>query len=321
MVDPTAPAGVLLYIIMVVGLVGNSIVLFVLIRLNKNWCTSTIYLLNLAISDALYLIATPFVAHTFLNQHGWIFGPSMCAFIYYWIFFAMYAGVFFVTGMAIDRWMAVVHPINLACYRTCKKAMIVCVGIWISAALFALPQAFYFRIIPDFHHNQTSNDTVVVICDYHVPESNPNRLHILSAVNFIPFLIGFLLPVTIIGFIYYKIVTSVKRNLISRHVSENKVTTLASFIVIAFFVCWLPAQSVHLGSAILHWSDNDSNVIEIFRIFFPYAFCLAWSHSCFNPLAYAFLTTKFKERTKVVFARRKSSDLTMRITPINDVNS
>ncbi|XP_076818018.1 somatostatin receptor type 4-like [Clavelina lepadiformis] len=318
MVDPTAPAGVLLYIIMVVGLVGNSIVLFVLIRLNKNWCTSTIYLLNLAIADALFLISTPFIAQTVLNQEKWLFGSSMCTFIYYWVTFTMYAGVLVVTGMGVERWMAVVHPINLACYRTCKKAMIVCVGIWILAALLALPQAFYIRTVPHFHHNQSSNYTAdpPLYCDFYIPESNLNRLQILGAVNFLLFFVGFLLPVTVIGILYFQIVNAVRKSLLSRRVSKGRVTKLACCIVTSFFVFWFPAQAVNFGSAILFWSDNASIVHDRFLTFYPYAFSLAWSHSCFNPLAYAFLTTNFREKARVAFSRRPST-ISMRVSSTN----
>ncbi|XP_076813081.1 somatostatin receptor type 2-like [Clavelina lepadiformis] len=316
MISPIYPAGVLLYLIMAIGLIGNSIVLFVLIRLTKSWCTSTIYLVNLAAADTLFLLSTPFIAQTILNDNKWIFGSSMCSFTYYWATFTMYAGVYFVTGMGIERWMAVVHPFSLAKYRTCRKTVIVCASIWCSAALLALPDHFYIQILPESYHNYTSNDTVYIMsCDFYVPESNPNGLQILGAINFVKFVMGFLLPLTTLCVLYHEIVKAVRKNLISGKVSKSKVTYMASCIVISFFVLWLPEKACCFVFAILFWSGNTSILFgDEIKIIYSYAFCLAWIHSCFNPMAYGFLTTRFREKATVAFARRSSNAASLHIS-------
>lgn len=64
------------WITFVVGLVGNGLVIFVFIRKKPMRTVTNTYLINLAITDILYLIST-IPNKTVLMDH-WPFGEAMC---------------------------------------------------------------------------------------------------------------------------------------------------------------------------------------------------------------------------------------------------
>ncbi|XP_076818017.1 somatostatin receptor type 2-like [Clavelina lepadiformis] len=329
--------GVLLYVIMAIGLVGNSVVLWVLIRQRKTWCVPTIYLFNLAAADTLFLLSIPFMAQAMLNQMHWNFGSPMCTFFLYWGILNMNASIYFLTGMSIDRWVAVAHPIKFAHVRTHKTAKLGCLGIWLLAAILSLPNAIFaetkelkdtniFEGIfaepnkSDVSLNQSwgkNTEGFYSYCDYHGVSKYPNKFTVLGALSFLQFFTGFLVPTCIIGICYVKIVTAVKNNIISKRVRKDKVAKLSCCIVSAFFICWLPMQALNFYTSIAFWADVSLLQNRIYQEFFPYAYCLAWSHSCFNPIAYAFITTNFQLKARDTFSKRRPSDFSSRNSSIS----
>ncbi|PNJ31802.1 CCR2 isoform 4, partial [Pongo abelii] len=63
-------------LVFIFGFVGNMLVVLILINCKKLKCLTDIYLLNLAISDLLFLITLPLWAHSAANE--WVFGNAMC---------------------------------------------------------------------------------------------------------------------------------------------------------------------------------------------------------------------------------------------------
>jgi len=63
------------------GVVGNSLTIYVLLRGRRIKNMATLFILNLAIADDLFVICLPLMAHTsFVNK--WIFGIALCKVTY-----------------------------------------------------------------------------------------------------------------------------------------------------------------------------------------------------------------------------------------------
>jgi hypothetical protein len=63
------------------GLVGNTLVIYVVLRFSKMHTVTNMYILNLAVADECFLVGIPFLIVT-MAMAQWPFGAIMCK-IYY----------------------------------------------------------------------------------------------------------------------------------------------------------------------------------------------------------------------------------------------
>uniref|UniRef100_A0A673TT68 G-protein coupled receptors family 1 profile domain-containing protein n=1 Tax=Suricata suricatta TaxID=37032 RepID=A0A673TT68_SURSU len=103
-------------LVCLVGLVGNTLVIFVILRYAKMKTATNIYLLNLAIADELFMLSVPFVASS-AALHHWPFGPVLCRAVLSVDGLNMFTSVFCLTVLSVNRYVAVVHPLRAATYR------------------------------------------------------------------------------------------------------------------------------------------------------------------------------------------------------------
>jgi len=137
---------VVLYLVTsVFGMCGNSLTIFVLVRHQRVRSVATCFILNLAIADDLFLVSLPFTAYsTYAGR--WVFGDVACRLMNAFWGVNLYASIFTMALMSVDRYLAVVQPLKSIRYRTCRKAFIICAVIWILAFLFVLPLPLYSTI-------------------------------------------------------------------------------------------------------------------------------------------------------------------------------
>lgn len=99
---------VLFGIIFIVGFLGNSIVILVLVKTNqqtlqRNLNTTNCLLLNLAIADFLFLLfCVPFQATIYSMDH-WPFGAIICNLSEFFQKFSMIASVYTMVALSLDR--------------------------------------------------------------------------------------------------------------------------------------------------------------------------------------------------------------------------
>ncbi|KAI1883579.1 hypothetical protein AGOR_G00233030 [Albula goreensis] len=74
--------------------------------------------------------------------HGeWYFGDSYCKFHNFFPVTAVFASIYSMTAIAVDRYMAIIHPLKPRLSATATKVIIVC--IWALAVMLAFPLCFY----------------------------------------------------------------------------------------------------------------------------------------------------------------------------------
>ncbi|KAJ1191813.1 hypothetical protein NDU88_001128 [Pleurodeles waltl] len=116
--------------VFVVGLVGNSLVMFVIIRYTKMKTATNIYIFNLAMADALVTTTMPFQSTEYL-MNSWPFGNVLCKIVISIDYYNMFTSIFTLTMMSVDRYIAVCHPVKALDFRTPLKAKIINVCIWL----------------------------------------------------------------------------------------------------------------------------------------------------------------------------------------------
>lgn len=133
---------ILYFIVCVVGLFGNSLVIYVVMRFSKMQTVTNRYILNLALADQCFLIGIPFLLTTmYLNE--WIFGPILCKLYMISTSITQFTSSIFLLIMSADRFIAVCHPISSPRFRTPLVSKFVSFFAWGLSALMMLPIFFY----------------------------------------------------------------------------------------------------------------------------------------------------------------------------------
>lgn len=93
-------------LVVVVGVVGNYLLLYVICRTRKMHNVTNFFIGNLAFSDMLMCVTcVPFTLAYAFNPHGWVFGRSMCYLVFLIQPVTVYVSVFTLTAIAVDRWV------------------------------------------------------------------------------------------------------------------------------------------------------------------------------------------------------------------------
>ncbi|KAK7939265.1 hypothetical protein WMY93_002591 [Mugilogobius chulae] len=196
---------VIIYIIsFVLGLIGNGTVIWVTSSKSKK-TVNTIWVLNLALADFVFVLFLPLYIHYILREFNWDFGVVMCKLNSFVIVMNMYASVLFLTLLSIDRYISLVHLNWSQRHRTVWRAWLICGCVWIVSAALSSP-ALIFRDTMRLH------DKVVCFNNFHAHDSH------LAAVRHIVIVairttVGFLLPFTAICVTGILLTIKVRHNL------------------------------------------------------------------------------------------------------------
>ncbi|KAE8598755.1 hypothetical protein XENTR_v10016927 [Xenopus tropicalis] len=267
--------------VFVVGLVGNALVMFVIIRYTKMKTATNIYIFNLALADALVTTTMPFQSTSFL-MNSWPFGDVLCKIVVSIDYYNMFTSIFTLTMMSVDRYIAVCHPVKALDFRTPLKAKCINICIWMLSSSVGISAIVLggtkisdgsTECALQFPTHYWYWDTVMKMC---------------------VFIFAFIIPVFIITICYTLMILRLKSVRLlsgSREKDRNlrRITRLVLVVVAVFIVCWTPIHIFVLVEALVDVPQSIA-VVSI------YYFCIAlgYTNSSLNPILYAFLDENFK---------------------------
>uniref|UniRef100_A0A8C8DQD5 Somatostatin receptor type 2 n=1 Tax=Oryzias sinensis TaxID=183150 RepID=A0A8C8DQD5_9TELE len=286
----------LYFLVCAVGLCGNALVIYVILRYAKMKTVTNIYILNLAVADVLFMLGLPFIALQLALVH-WPFGPVLCRIVMTVDSLNQFTSIFCLMVMSIDRYLAVVHPIRSTKWRKPRVAKTINVAVWGVSLLVNLPIVIYSGII--MKHDSC-------FCTIVWPE--PQEAY-YTAFMFYTFILGFFLPLMVICLCYLFIIIKVKSSGIRvgssmRKRSERKVTRMVSIVVAVFVFCWLPFYVFNVTSV-----TGTISTTPFLRSTFAFVVVLGYANSCANPILYAFLSENFKKSFQNVLCLKKVGGL------------
>uniref|UniRef100_A0A8C5WJZ4 G-protein coupled receptors family 1 profile domain-containing protein n=1 Tax=Leptobrachium leishanense TaxID=445787 RepID=A0A8C5WJZ4_9ANUR len=136
--------------LMVVGLIGNSLVIYVISKHKQMRTVTNFYIANLATTDIIFLVScVPFTAALY-PLPGWIFGEFMCKFVNYIQQVSVQATCVTLTAMSVDRWYVTVFPLQSLRQRTPRVAAAVSLGIWIGSFIVSIPVPIYNKLMEGY---------------------------------------------------------------------------------------------------------------------------------------------------------------------------
>ncbi|XP_078257459.1 somatostatin receptor type 2-like [Rhinoraja longicauda] len=284
------------FVVCLVGLSGNTLVIYVILRYAKMKTVTNIYILNLAIADELFMVGLTFIAIQVALAH-WPFGQVPCRILMTVDGINQFTSIFCLTVMSIDRYLAVVHPIKSSRWRKPMVAKMVNVAVWFISLLVILPIMIYSGV-------QTTDGRSS--CTIALPSQDTFWY---TAFAIYTFVLGFFLPFSVICLCYLMIIVKVKASGIrvgssKRKKSEKKVTKMVSIVVAVFVCCWLPFYIFNFVTLTVKVRPTPAS-----KGFYEIIVILSYANSCANPILYAFLSDNFKKSFQNVLCLKKVSGL------------
>ncbi|XP_066514532.1 apelin receptor A-like [Hoplias malabaricus] len=290
---------------------------------------------SLALADLAFVMTLPlWAAYTALDYH-WQFGSTLCRASSYLVALNMYASVFSLTALSVERYCVIAcsKSNNSMQKRATARACWVVVSVWVVACCLALP-ALLLRAVREvpletetesdwLEEDEDGKSPTVYLCDMDYSSMISADLDPLAkeraeliwsaALGLKSTLLGFLLPLIILLLCY----CSLGRLLVG-HFSlgrpdrqrQRRLLRVIVTLVLAFFLCWLPFHVNKTLSALVELNllpyscDFDRWLVAAH----PYAISLGYINSCLNPLLYACCDPAFRRRCRnmVQYNRKKS---------------
>lgn len=276
---------VVIYIIcFVLGGIGNGTVIWVTAFKSKK-TVNTVWLLNLAIADFVFVLFLPFYIDYILRDFHWDFGVAMCKINSYVSVMNMYASVLFLTVLSIDRYVSLVHLNWSQKHRTVRRAWLICGCIWALAAVMSC-HALIFRDTMRLH------DRVVCFNNFHEKDSHKAAIRHIGIVV-IRTTVGFLFPFTAICVTGTLLTMKVKKS--GGAVRFSSFSKTVSAVILAFFLCWAPFHTFSVMELSIHSSPYFHSML---KAGFPLATSLGFFNSCINPLLYMLIGKKVRHILK-----------------------
>ncbi|XP_037701022.1 C3a anaphylatoxin chemotactic receptor [Choloepus didactylus] len=144
---------VILSLTFLLGLPANGLVLWIA-GLKMQRTVNTVWFLHLTVADFLCCLSLPFSLVNLALQGHWPYGWFLCKLIPSVIILNMFASVFLLTAISLDRCLVVLKPIWCQNHRDVKTAFAICGCIWVVAFLMCIPVFLYRKTYTEYRHSK-----------------------------------------------------------------------------------------------------------------------------------------------------------------------
>ncbi|NXM17243.1 SUCR1 protein, partial [Ploceus nigricollis] len=270
----------------ILGVTGNTIVVFGYIFCLKKWKSGNIYLFNLSISDLLFLCTLPILVNSY-SKDQWAKESILCHSNRFLLHANLYSSILFLTAISVDRYMLMKHPFRDHILQRRRTALMVSVAIWIGVILELLPLLYFLEPL-----TPADNDECLDYASSGDPAENLAYSMFLT-------LFGFLIPLLTMCCFYVKMVRFLKdrSEQVRSALTLEKPLALVILTVVIFSLLFTPyhvMRNVRIASRIpaLSVSECTQGIIStIYIITRPFAFL----NSAINPVFYFLMGDHFRE--------------------------
>ncbi|XP_033979816.1 psychosine receptor-like [Trematomus bernacchii] len=254
-----------------------------------------VYLFNLALSDLTFTIGLSLWLD-FLWKGLWVHGGYVCMLSVYFLYTNFYTSEALLCCIAVDRYLAVVHPFKYTFLRKVNTAAAVGVTIWVLVFCFNATTISW----EDSYHEYNK---FAVCFDISLPLSGN-----LAWASVARFILGFIIPFLLVVFSTWGIWEAVKSNQATKERERKRILKLLTVVLLCVLFCFGPIHVMML----LRTQMDDCR--EVAWLLYPYKISIALSSlNCLaDPLLYCFITRTGKANVNQVVlffqVKKRSND-------------
>ncbi|CAJ1087603.1 -oxoglutarate receptor 1-like [Xyrichtys novacula] len=278
-------------IIFIVGLVGNVTSISIYMTKLRPWKSSSIIMVNLALTDLLYVLSMPFLIHYYSNGESWTLGDFMCRFVRFGFHFNLYGSILFLTCLAIFRYVVVSKPLRAAQVQRKLCGIIACSVVWIVAVAEIAPMLTMISL------DERDNKTVCLDFASTIPFDLRWYVWLLTA-------LGFLLPLVVVFMCYIGIVKQLANGPHTNSPCRVRARRVTVLILVVFVACFLPYHILRvLRIKTRHSEDVTCMVEHVVHAAYIISRPLAGLNTFFNLVLYTLSGDTFRRAFLSIFYR------------------
>ncbi|XP_038585594.1 ovarian cancer G-protein coupled receptor 1 [Micropterus salmoides] len=233
-----------------------------------------IYLLNLTVSDLLYLASLPLWLQYIFQDDDWRHREWLCQLCGFLLYENIYISIGFLCCISLDRYLAVVHPLRFTSLRSMTAAWLVSAIIWLKEIAVGI---VFFR-----HKELSQNHKNQSVCFEHYP-MKPWEYPI----NYYRFTIGFMFPLAILSISYLCVLRAVGRSTGTQPDQKMRIRQLVSSTILIFLFCFSPYHIFLLVRTLL---EKDCNFIAGIFNYYHLSLLLTTLNCVADPALYCFVS-------------------------------
>ncbi|XP_011704113.1 PREDICTED: gastrin-releasing peptide receptor-like [Wasmannia auropunctata] len=293
---------VLFSLILIVGVIGNGILILILLCDPNMRNIPNTYVLSLAVGDLLIMVTSVPFTSVIYTVESWPWGETICKLSECAKDISIGVSVFTLAALAAERYCAIVNPIrrHMAGLRANPLTILTVTLIWVLAIVLAMPSALFANVYSiEIHENLT-----ISICS---PFPEKFGMAYEKGIVMFKFLAYYVIPLCVIASFYLGMawnLTLSTRNMPGElpggdlHTDQiqarKRVGKMVVCFIIVFVICFLPYHIFMLWFHFTPTAQYDYNYTwHYFRIV---GFCLSFSNSCVNPIALYLISRTFREK-------------------------
>uniref|UniRef100_A0A0R3RIV5 G_PROTEIN_RECEP_F1_2 domain-containing protein n=1 Tax=Elaeophora elaphi TaxID=1147741 RepID=A0A0R3RIV5_9BILA len=226
--------------LMAIGVSGNLLVVYIVMRQKKLWTSMNFFLANLAVSDLLVLlICLPPTVVNDITKTFW-FNSTVCKAIVFFQNTSVYVNILTLVCVSLERWHAIASPFKQKIWHT--KRMITL--IWITAAVLSIPEPLTVDTYPAVFNRPNFTTKWGTTCKESWSVETQRYYQLIQTIGlfFLPLLLITALCIHMAIVLSKNILSMGKRQVTSRycpllslHFIENEVHYSFEFSYISFF--------------------------------------------------------------------------------------
>ncbi|XP_024084871.1 tachykinin-like peptides receptor 86C [Cimex lectularius] len=274
-----------------IAISGNTMVIWSVIAHRRMRTVTNYFLVNLSLSDLVMSIFNCIFNFISMMNNDWTFGTRYCTINNYLANVSVAASVFTLTGITIDRHLAIIKPLKPRMSKA--SAQLIIGGIWALSFLIGSPCLVYSTTI-------THKASGLTACILQWPDGYSGVSTLDYIYNLIFFLVTYLIPIAAMICCYTtmgrelwgsKTIGELTQRQIDSIRSKRKVVRMFILIVLVFGLCWLPYHSYFIY---VHHRRDLVYSKYIQHVYLGF-YWLAMANAMLNPLIYYCMNQRFRD--------------------------
>ncbi|XP_021169699.2 atypical chemokine receptor 3 isoform X2 [Fundulus heteroclitus] len=284
--------------IFLVGLAANVLVLVLRLRPGRSGGGPQLYAVHLAGADLCAVLTLPLWVASLLQGGLWPFGEAVCKVTHLVFSVGLYASVFFLACVSVERYLSATRLCGAPGGRR-RKALrrLTCALLWLLALLASLPDAYFLQAVRSPQRDRA-------VCRPVYPSEDPRRW--TAAVQLSFFVLGFAVPFPVIATSYLLLAAAAPPGLALERSAGRR--AVLSYILV-FLACWLPFHAVLLldSLTLLDVLPFSCRLESFLDVALHLTQCFSLLHCCANPVLYTFLHRTYSRRLTKAFVFQYST--------------
>ncbi|XP_073342083.1 C-X-C chemokine receptor type 3-like [Pagrus major] len=261
---------------MVIGLLGNGLLLAVLAQNRRSWSMSDTFILHLSVADVLLLLVTlPIWAAQADQRCEWCFNDFLCKISGAVFNINFYCGIFMLVCISLDCYLSVIHATQLYSQKRPRLAHISCFLVWLGSLILSIADSI-FTVGKKDHEKMCVHKYFVSRLGHHT--------------------LGFLLPAAALIICCSFILLRLQRS--SKGLQKQRAVMVILHLVGVFFLCWMPYNITLIVDTVRRSSKeaDDGTPESSLRTALTVTSVFGCVHACLRPLLYLGLCQNFRKR-------------------------